>query len=104
MSVYLDPIPNSLKLSRRLHVGETHTIQLAHQLQISMVLLDDFDARCEAERQGLKAVGTLRLLAEGSRAGLLSLPDAFERLKQTNFRASERLYASLLAEIGARRS
>ena len=59
--------------------------------------------RRAAERQGLKVVGTLRLLAEGSRAGLLSLPAAFEQLKRTNFRASERLYISLLAEMEVRR-
>ena len=56
-----------------------------------------------AEQNGLKAVGTLRLLAEGAFARMFSLPEAFARLKHTNFRASERLYAAPRAETEARR-
>ncbi len=97
------PVATRVDLPPHLHGGETEAIQLACHRKAPIVLLDDLDARRAAERQGLVVVGMLRLLAEGSLAGLLSLPDAFERLKRTNFRASERLYATLLAEIEARR-
>jgi predicted nucleic acid-binding protein len=103
ISVQSDPFPPLLDLPANLHAGETQAIQLAHHRKVPVVLLDDFDARRAAERQGLVVAGTLRLLAEGSLAGLLSLPEAFGRLRQTNFRASERLYAALLAEVEARR-
>jgi predicted nucleic acid-binding protein len=100
LSVRREPFPSSLDLPANLHAGETAAIQLAHHGGFQVVLLDDRDARCAAECMGLVAVGTLRLLAEASHAGLLSLSHAFERLKRTNFRASERLYAALLEESG----
>jgi predicted nucleic acid-binding protein len=103
MSAHHELTPSLSGLPQHLHAGEVQAIQLACHRQIPLVLLDDFEARRAAERQGLKVVGTLRILAEGSLAGLLSLSEAFEKLKQTNFRASERLYASLLAEVESRR-
>ncbi len=103
ISVHHDTLPASLDLPASLHAGEAQAIQLAHNRKVSIVLLDDFDARRAAKRQGLIVAGTLRLLAEGSLGGLLSLPAAFGNLKQTNFRASERLYAALLAETEASR-
>lgn len=103
ISVERDPVPALFDMSANLHAGEIQAIYLAHHRKASAVLLDDFDARRAAEHQGLRVIGTLRLLAEGSLAGMLSLPEAFARLKQTNFRASERLYAALLAETEAGR-
>ena len=103
LSIHRDPVPALLDLPRNLHAGEAQAIQLAHYRQVPLVLLDDFEARRAAERHGLGVAGTLRLLAEGARAGLLSLSEAFGQLKQTNFRASERLYATLLAEVETRR-
>ncbi|MGH9609366.1 MAG: DUF3368 domain-containing protein [Bryobacteraceae bacterium] len=99
LSVRHEPFPSYLDLPANLHTGETAAIQLAHYGKFQVVLLDDRDARCAAECHGLAVVGTLRLLAEASFAGLLSLSEAFGRLKQTNFRASERLYATLLKEM-----
>ena len=103
ISVEHGPVLDFFNVPVNLHARETQAMYLAHHRQASVVLLDDFDACQAAEQNGLKAVGTLRLLAEGSFAGMLSLPEAFARLKQTNFRASERLYATLLAETAARR-
>lgn len=98
ISIRNESFPTLLELPANLHAGETAAIQLAHYGKFEVVLVDDLDARRAAERAGLVAVGTLRLLAEASHAGFLSLSQAFERLKQTNFRASERLYAALLEE------
>jgi predicted nucleic acid-binding protein len=103
ISVERGPIPAPFEMPANLHAGEIQAIYLAHHRKASAVLLDDFDARRAAEHHGLRVIGTLRLLAEGSLAGMLSLPEAFARLKHTNFRASERLYAALLAETEARR-
>jgi predicted nucleic acid-binding protein len=83
----------------RLNAGEVAAIGLALHRAIPLVLLDERDARDEATRRGLVVAGTLRILADASLAGLLSLPDAFLRLQQTNFRAAPILYDKLLAEV-----
>jgi predicted nucleic acid-binding protein len=65
--------------------------------------MDDRDARQEAERMGLAVLGTLRVLVDASEHELVHLPTAFERLRETNFRASDQLLRRLL-ENSARRA
>ena len=78
--------------------GELEAVALAVEVAADLLLVDDWDARQEAERRHLRAVGTLRVLADGARLGLTNLEDSFERLRRTNFRASSRLLESLLDE------
>jgi predicted nucleic acid-binding protein len=85
----------------RLNAGEVAAIGLAVHRGIQIVLLDERDARNEATRRGLIVAGTLRVLADASLIGLLSLPNAFAQLQRTNFRASPTLYDKLLAEVRA---
>lgn len=66
-------------------------------------VIDERDGRRAAERRGLAVLGTLRVLADAAEHGLADLPAAFDRLRQTNFRASEPLLQSLLARDTARR-
>jgi predicted nucleic acid-binding protein len=60
-----------------------------------VVLLDDAAARAVAVQRGLKVSGTLGVLCDAAEAGLLKLPDAFDLLRKTNFRASPELWKSL---------
>jgi len=61
-------------------------------------LVDEWDARLEAQRRHLRVVGTLRVLADGASRGLTDLQDSFERLRHTNFRVNAELLQSLLEE------
>ena len=80
----------------RLGPGELEAIALAVELSADAVLMDERDGRREAERRGVAVLGTLRVLADAAEHHLADLPTAFDRLRQTNFRASEQLMQSLL--------
>ena len=86
-------------MPQRLNAGEVAAIGLAVHRGIQIVLLDERDAREEGARRGLVVAGTLRVLADAALGGLLSLPDAFARLRSTNFRAGPNLYDKLLDEV-----
>jgi predicted nucleic acid-binding protein len=97
-----NPDPLAPLSTSRLHRGEADAIRLAVQVQTPVILLDDLAARAAAAGAGLTPLGTLRVLAEGARTGMLSLRSAFERLQRTNFRARPHLYAQILAEFETR--
>jgi len=71
---------------------------LAEEVAADVLLVDDWDARQEAEHRHLRVVGTLQVLADGAASGLSDLEADFERLRRTNFRVSAQLLQSLLEE------
>lgn len=80
----------------RLHKGESEAIMLAEQLGADLIVLDDKTAREVATQRGLKVTGLLGILSEGARHGLIHLPTAVDRLRQTTFRVSPRILKRLL--------
>jgi predicted nucleic acid-binding protein len=68
------------------------------------LLIDERDGREVAIRLGIPIAGTLAVLRDAATAGLLELKSAFDRLKQTTFRASPKLFAEILAEFEKARS
>jgi predicted nucleic acid-binding protein len=83
--------------------GEREAIAVAAELSADVLLLDDRSARAEALRRGLTVLGTLRVLADAAEHGFADLQVAFDRLRQTNFRATEELLDQLLALDSKRR-
>lgn len=81
-------VPTDLK---SLGPGEQEAIALAELLTDSLVLLDEKKARQVARERGLPVAGTLGVLDTAAKRGLVDLPDALDRLRQTNFRAPSRL-------------
>jgi len=79
-------------------MGEREAIALAEELSADLLLMDDWDARQEAERRRLHVVGTLRVPADGAAAGLSDLQTDFDRLRQTNFRVTAELLEALFEE------
>ena len=79
--------------------GETAAIALALELKADHVLIDDRDANREATRSGLKVVGTLGILEEAGKRGLIDIEQKVQELKATNFRASDELYQTLLERV-----
>jgi predicted nucleic acid-binding protein len=78
-----------------LGAGEVEAIALALELGADWFLVDDSQARRAAVERKLKAVGTLAILAEGARRGLLDFNEALNRLGRTNFRAT----SAVLTEV-----
>jgi len=76
-------------------IGEREAIELAKSVGSNYVLLDDRRARRAAKHHGVNVVGTLGILVSAADKGLTNLNDAINDLKQTNFRASHRLFESL---------
>ena len=60
-------------------------------------------ADAEAKRRRLAIRGTLGILGLAARHGLTDLRSAIERLRGTNFRASEELIESVLDEDAKRK-
>lgn len=83
-----------------LGLGEREAIFLAGQLQADLFLCDDLLARKLAIARNLRVIGTLGVLRDAATRHLLDISAALRQLRtQTNFRASEDLYAKLLEEV-----
>lgn len=80
----------------RLDAGEREAIQLALELGVSTVLIDEADGRQQAEKLHLEVRGTLGILEHGARLGRSDLREALVKLEQTNFRMSPAVRAALL--------
>jgi predicted nucleic acid-binding protein len=97
------PRYQSVSLPIVLGPGECEAIVLAEELSADALLMDDRDARQEAQRRNLPVLGTLRVLADAAEHGFADLAVAIERLRRTNFRASEPLLQWLLSHERKRR-
>jgi uncharacterized protein len=98
-------VPTQVIAAVRTHLGEgeREAIWLAVEMSAEALLVDDRDARHEAQRLGVPVLGTLRVLADASEHGFADLAVAFARLRQTNFRASNQLLEQLLDHATRRR-
>jgi predicted nucleic acid-binding protein len=72
----------------QLDLGEREAIQLALELGIGTVLIDEMDGRQQAEKLHLEARGTLGILERGAKLGRTDFRRALSRLEQTSFRLS----------------
>ena len=90
-----------IPLPRRLDAGERAAIALAHALGAELLLIDDRAGVAAAREQAFRVTGTLGVLAEAARQGLLDLPAAFGTLQATNFHYSPALLDALLADSKA---
>ena len=89
---------------RMLGEGEREAIILAQQHGPDVLLLmDEGKGRREAQRRNLRITGTLGVLSDAASRGWVDLPSAFERLRQTTFRASPSLLQSLLDRYAKRK-
>jgi predicted nucleic acid-binding protein len=82
--------PTSLDPSLNLGPGETAAIALALELKADWVLIDERKGTREAEKRGLRAVGTLAILEEAGARDLVDYLEVRDRLvNETNFYAAE---------------
>jgi len=87
-------IPDTLPM--KLHQGEREAILLAKEEKADAVIIDEKKGREAAENEGIRVIGTLRILYDASELGLCDLEEAFDRMRRTSFHAAESLYQHFL--------
>jgi predicted nucleic acid-binding protein len=83
-------------VSNHLHAGERDAISLALNIQADALIIDERRGREEAEKRGLKVIGTLGVIVTAHESGLLDLIETLDRLRQTTFHVSPKLLAAIL--------
>ena len=73
--------------------GEWEAIELAKRIQANLLLIDERAGVRVARAQGFTVTGTLGILVEAARSGLISIDEALARLAQTSFRRTPDLFA-----------
>ena len=81
-----------------LHIGERSALALGLSLHADLILIDERKGASIARQKGLVITGTLGVLVSAKHADLLSLAEAFSRLRETTFHCSEDLMAVLIAQ------
>ena len=89
-----DRIDETLPVS--LHRGEIEAISLAQELKADLFLVDDRDARQAAEQRNLRLAGTLAIVEEAGVRGLIEVEQVVEKLRKTNFYATEEQYRGVI--------
>jgi len=82
--------------------GEREAIALAENLRADAIILDERNGRREAERRGLRVIGTIRVLDDAAIAGLVDLPGLLNRLQTLGFYLDPALRDFLLARHAER--
>ncbi len=76
--------------------GEKQAIALFEEINADALIIDERAGREESAKRGIFVIGTLGVLNSAAEKGVLDLPITLSKLKQTSFRASEKLIAELL--------
>ena len=79
-----------------LDAGEREAIALVEELNAGALIIDERAGREQAVKRGIFIIGTLGVLNAAAEKDLLDLPSALAKLRQTSFRASEKLINDLL--------
>lgn len=85
--------------------GESEAIALAAELD-AYLLMDEYQGRLIAGQRGIAFTGSVGIVVEASRSGLIGVNDVEPLLRQmvrANFRISERLIRHAVARARARR-
>jgi predicted nucleic acid-binding protein len=103
VTVTQSPPPNTADMDV-LQAGEQSAILLAESIKADVLLVDEKAARRVATDHGLRVTGTLGVLSEAAARGLIDLPTAINRLRQTNFRYSPVLLKAVLDRFSSKQS
>ena len=86
----------------QLDIGEASTLRAAMALGPgALVLLDDLQARREAQRRGIAMTGTAGIIVEARQSGLIrAVGPVFALLAEEGFHLADDLLQAILAELG----
>jgi len=83
--------------------GERDAIQLALEIEASLIVIDERRGRLEAQSRGFPTIGTIGVLLAGHKSGFVDAEAAFDRLtRQTTFRHTPQLKRSFLTALNSR--
>jgi predicted nucleic acid-binding protein len=81
-----------------LDFGEQQALALAYEIHADLVLLDDKVARQFAEQESMKAKGTLGVVADAAKAGLLNFRETVETLQRTTMHLEPQFAKRIIEE------
>lgn len=85
----------------KLDAGETEVLTLAYKYDARLVIIDEQKARQEAKKIGLPSIGTVGILLEAKKEGLIvSIKPLLMTLQNNNMHLSDSLIAYALTEAG----
>ncbi len=88
-------------LENALDKGEASAFALCIEHPDSLLIVDDYKARKEADRLQIKFTGTMGILLLAKEKGFLnSLKEIIDLISGTNFRLSKKLVSEILAKAG----
>lgn len=104
LGVLPNPVPQPDPILAELDEGERAAIQLALELQATLVLIDDRAGVVAAKRKGLLVTGTLGVLDLAAEHGLIDIGPVIQRLTATNFRYPQALIDRFLEAHQSKRT
>lgn len=96
--------PQHLLSGLDLDPGETEAISLAKEQGDSLLIIDEMKGRSVAAIHGILIIGTLGILEEADKRGLLEFLEAEKKLRATNFRLNDGVLAQIYKRVRARKS
>ena len=81
-----------------LDFGERQALALAVEIKADLVLLDDKVARRAAQRDLMRVKGTLGIVADAARAGLLDFVETVEALQRTSMHLDQEFVREIVQE------
>lgn len=82
-----------------LDFGERQALALAIELGADLVLLDDKIARRFAKNAKLKVKGTLGIVADAAKAGMVDFVETVEMLQRTSMHLDQNLIVDIIAQF-----
>lgn len=95
-----ESVTRSASLLRDLDIGEAYAVALAAEMTLP-ILVDDMKGRKAAKRLGIEVLGSMSILIQGKKAGLIDqvAPD-LERLRISGYWLSQDLVDRVLRMVG----
>jgi predicted nucleic acid-binding protein len=85
----------------QLDLGESEVIVLAQEVGADLAVVDETAARRELASRGIPLIGTVGVLTQAKRQGLIvGLKAELDRLRACGFHLTGRVYRSCLAAVG----